>query len=399
MKFGRFSWRVRPNFFHGVRQDNIIVRSHGVHRFSTKDSAACLMIGLCVFSTLVRSDNVKPAANSDIMALCCETTNMTFFQARHLDLTFDDKDVLGTKISNDTSSKLSAYHVFKAPIPGKAKSTRSTVGGKTRNNKAGKYNAIQLNIPSHYQTRSDPVLWVAKLATKKVPGKAKLLVENEWQGFQYQFISQWQGDSKQPLPGTYLSIYGKQLMASWGGNGTQWRTVLGYAAHEHGFEGFHPAIEGWYEDNSRRGSSGSKDLIVSGSLGYRQGALAYRQKFRPSAGSKTLRYWDPNFNNRLSAWEIGELVDFRYHHKSYSNGKTENKLDTALYPGQLFAKNSLFNTLFVGIGIASPNFDKDEISALFGYNQRYGKFGSSTRIQHDFNRNDTSLIFSLNHWL
>jgi PAS domain S-box-containing protein len=132
-----------------------------------------------------------------------------------------------------------------------------------------------------------------------------------------------------------IALYGKQLMASWGSDGEQWRSTVGYVAPDQGAAELRPAIEMFYVDNTIGQVNGSKDMMVTGSLGYRKGFLGHESRLGRAMGptgvefSNPLGYLNPNFNRRLTAWEVGELVNFRFIHKTLPNSGREETLETA----------------------------------------------------------------------
>lgn len=234
---------------------------------------------------------------------------------------------------------------------------------------------------------------------------AKISFRHQWQDIQYILETQWQHYQNKDYSGGYIAVYNKQLMASWGSDGEQWRSTLGYVAPDEGADKFRPAFEAFYVDNSIGTVNGTKDLMLTGSLGFRKGFLGHESRLGRAMGptgvefSNPLGYLNPNFNRRLTVWEVGDFANFRFIHKTLSNGLREETLETAIYPVQFFDYDSLFSALFVGIGTTSPNPGQDGVSALFGYHKRIGNFESSARVQHDFDRNDTTLFISFIHWL
>lgn len=72
---------------------------------------------------------------------------------------------------------------------------------------------------------------------------AKISYRNEWQSIKYIASTQWQSFQGQDSPGGYLALYNKQLMASWGSDGEQWRSTVGYVAPDRGVHELRPAIE------------------------------------------------------------------------------------------------------------------------------------------------------------
>lgn len=234
---------------------------------------------------------------------------------------------------------------------------------------------------------------------------AKMSYRNEWQSVKYIVSTQWQSFQGHESPGGYVALYNKELMATWGSDGEQWRSTIGYVAPDLGADQLRPAIEMFYVDNTIGQVNGAKDLWVSGSLGFRKGFLGHESRLGRAMGptgvefANPIGYLNPNFNRRLTAWEIGEFVNFRFIHKTLPNGRREETLETAVYPGQLFGTGSLIDALFVGVGVTSPNPGQHGVSGLLGYHKRINNIESSFRVQHDFDRDDTSIFFSLIHWL
>jgi hypothetical protein len=364
------------------------------------------MMGMLAYSAIACPDNTEsPYFNSGKPDAFYDRKNNDDFRDSNIIWSPLINDGHGFRISENGGQDLNYNGTFVRPILVKSTRDDLNVGAQAITQNGIKQTEMQGNIARLPAWDLDPVLWIGKLATKKMPGLPKFRIANEWQGIQYILAAQWQRYQKQDYPGGYLAIYDKKLMVSWGSDSKQWRSAFGYVASDQGDEHLRPAVEVFYVDNSIGKINGSKDLMVSGSLGFRKGFLGHEsslgQAMGPTGGEFTnpLSYWNPNFNRRLKAWEIGEFVDFRFLRKTLGNGRREETLETAVYPGQLLGTKSLFDALFVGFGVTSPHPGKDEMSALFGYNQRLGNFGSSARVQHDFDRNDTSLIVSLIHWL
>lgn len=234
---------------------------------------------------------------------------------------------------------------------------------------------------------------------------AKISYRNEWQTIKYIVSTQWQSFQGQDSPGGYIALFNKPLMAVWGSDGEQWRGTLAYVAPDQGAQELRPSIEIFYVDNTIGKLNGSKDMMVTGSLGFRKGFLGHEARLGRAMGptgvefSNPLGYLNPNFNRRLTAWEVGDLVNFRFIHKILPNNGREETLETAVYPGQLLRTDSLIDALFVGVGVTSPQPGQHGVSGLLGYHKRIDSIESSFRVQHDFDRDDTSIFFSLIHWL
>ncbi|MGZ5007201.1 MAG: hypothetical protein ACXWE9_01250 [Methylobacter sp.] len=234
---------------------------------------------------------------------------------------------------------------------------------------------------------------------------AKMSYRNEWRSIKYIVSAQWQNFQGQDYPGGYIALIEKSLMASWGSDGEQWRSTLAYVAPDQGVKKLRPAIEVFYVDNTIGKVNGSKDIMVTGSLGFRKGFLGHESRLGRAMGptgvefANPLGYLNPNFNRRLTAWEVGDFVNFRFIHKTLPNNIREETLETAIYPGQLLGIDSWINALFAGVGITSPKPGQNGVSALLGYHTRIDSIESSFRVQHDFDRDDTSIFFSLIHWL
>jgi 5-formyltetrahydrofolate cyclo-ligase len=233
---------------------------------------------------------------------------------------------------------------------------------------------------------------------------ARVSYKNEWQGIRYILSTQWQNFQGQDYPGGYIALYNKALMASWGSDGEQWRSSFGYVAPDQG-QLLRPALEVLYIDNTIGKVDGSKDLMISGSLGFRNGFLSHEARLGRAMGptgmefTNPVAHLNPTFNRRLNTWELGELVDFRYINKALPNGRREETLEAVVFPGQLLRNDSLLSSIFVGAGVTSPNPGEDGVSGLLGYAARIKHLGSNVRVQHDFDRDDTSLYFGLIYWI
>ncbi|MDD5494849.1 MAG: hypothetical protein PHG36_09315 [Dehalococcoidia bacterium] len=368
------------------------LRKHRILRWS--------MMGMLAYSAIVCPDNTKSRyVNGNKPASFYDSKNKGDFQVSHLIRSPLINGGPGVRIFEHGAQALNYSGAFMRPWVVKPTWDDLMVGAQPiaqndLNETGGQENSAW-----------DPALWIMKLAAKKMAGLPTFRIADERQGIQYILTTQWQRYQDQDYPGGYLAFHDKKLMVTGGGDGQQWRSALGYVAPDQGDEHLRPAMEGFYVDNSRGKINGGKDLMVSGSLGFRKGFLGHVSRLGRATGptggefTNSLSYFNPDFNRRLTAWEIGELVDFRFLHKTLANGWHEKTLETALYPGQLLGKKSQLDPLFVGVGVTRSQPGKDEISALFGYHQQLGNFGSSARVQHDFDRNDTSWIVSLIHRL
>lgn len=234
---------------------------------------------------------------------------------------------------------------------------------------------------------------------------AKISYRNEWRNIKYILSGQWQNFQGQDYPGGYVALYNKELMATWGSDGEQWRSTFGYVAQDQGAKSLRPALEVFYVDNTIGKINGSKDLMVTGSLGFRKGFLGHDSRLARAMGptglefGNPLGYLNPNFNRRLNAWEVGEFVNFRYIHKTLPNAGREETLETAVYPGQLLGIDNLVSAVFVGVGVTSPKPGEDGVSGLLGYNKHFNNFESNFRVQHDFDQDDTAFYFGAIYWL
>lgn len=234
---------------------------------------------------------------------------------------------------------------------------------------------------------------------------AKLSYRNQWQDIRYILATQWQNFQQQDYAGGYVALYDKQWMATWGHDGEQWRTAFGYVAPDRGPQALRPALEVFYFDHSIGNVDGSKEIWITGSLGFRKGFLGHESRLGRAMGptgvemANPIGYLGPNFNRRLTAWEVGDFANFRFIHKTLPDGKREQTLETAVYPAQLWGAESWLDALFVGVGTTYYDPGEEAISGIFGYRQRWGDFESSTRLQHDFDRDETALFFILIHWL
>ncbi|MGZ5071465.1 MAG: hypothetical protein ACXWF8_19225 [Methylobacter sp.] len=233
---------------------------------------------------------------------------------------------------------------------------------------------------------------------------AKVSYQNQWQGIRYIMSTQWQNFAGQDYPGGYVGLYNKALMATWGSDGEQWRSSFGYIGPESNSI-LRPAVEVLYIDNSIGKVSGSKDLMISGSLGFRKGFLSHEARLGRAMGPTGMQFTNPQahlqptFNRRLTAWELGELVDFRYINKALPNAGREETFEAVIFPGQLLRDTSLLSSVFVGTGVTSPNPGANGTSGIIGYLQRFKHVESNVRVQHDFDRDDTSLYFGAIYWL
>lgn len=233
---------------------------------------------------------------------------------------------------------------------------------------------------------------------------AKISYRNRWQDINYIFSGQWQNVQNRSYPGGYVALYDKTLMATWGSDGEQWRSTFGYVSPDTG-DRIRPALEVFYVDNSIGQINGSKDLMVTGSLGFRKGFLGHAARLGRAMGptgvefDNPIGYLNPKFNRQLTVWEVGELLNFRYTQKTLANGVKSEVIEMTVYPTQWLTERTPLDAFFVGVGNTRQNPGQGGISGLFGYHRSFGNLESSARVQHDFDRDETSLFFGLIHWL
>jgi hypothetical protein len=184
---------------------------------------------------------------------------------------------------------------------------------------------------------------------------AKVSYRNEWQSVKYIVSTQWQSFQGKDYPGGYVAPLNKELMDTWGSDGEQWRSTFGYVAPDQGPNKLRPALEVFYVDNTIGQVNGSKDMMVTGSLGFRKVFLGHEARLGRAMGPtgveffNPLGYLPPNFNRRLTA--LGSRgIGQGFIHKALPNAGREETLETAVYPGQLLGVDSLINALFVGVG-------------------------------------------------
>lgn len=93
------------------------------------------------------------------------------------------------------------------------------------------------------------------------------------------------------------------------------------------------------------------------------------------------------------------MVDFRYINKAQPNHKREETFEAVVFPGQVFGVDNLLSSIFVGGGITNPQPGENGTSGIVGYVKRFSHFESNVRVQHDFDRDDTTLYFGAIYWL
>lgn len=249
---------------------------------------------------------------------------------------------------------------------------------------------------------------------------AKLSYQNQWQDIKYIVSTQWQSFAKRDYGGGYVAIYNKELMATYGNDGEQWRSSFGYIAPQI-TEKLRPAIEGLYIDNSIGKIGKDRTAMISGTLGYSKGFLSHEARLGRAMGPTGMQFanpqaylttaTDPSFNRRLQSWELGGLVNFRYINSSVSSGSPRTEtFEFNVFPGQVLGVDNLLNSVFVGGGITHPNGtlpytstlapkNKDGVSGVIGYVKRFGQIESNVRVQHDFDVHDTQLYAGAQYWL
>ncbi len=249
---------------------------------------------------------------------------------------------------------------------------------------------------------------------------AKVSYQNNWKDIKYIASTQWQRFAGKDYGGGYVAVYNKELMATYGNDGEQWRSSFGYIGPQI-TEKLRPAIEALYIDNSIGKIGSDRTAMISGSLGYSKGFLSHEARLGRAMGPTGMQFsnpqaflttaTDPSFNRRLQAWELGGLANFRYINTSVSAGSPRTEtFEFNVFPGQVLGVDNLLSAVFVGAGITHPNgglpykstsgpANKDGVSGIIGYVKRFGQVESNVRVQHDFDVNDTQLYAGAQYWL
>jgi len=240
----------------------------------------------------------------------------------------------------------------------------------------------------------------------------KLTFRRKWQGWNY--ILEVQGQDNEYVrpglfasrrehethPGGYVAVFNEQIMAVGGTDGEQWRVTGAYIAPDQ-WKYVRPVVEVLWVDNSIGNIVGPKVLFANASLKYEGGFLSHPARLGRAMGPQGLEFGNPlgfltpTFNRRLEVWEEGALADFRADRIEFANGTVQERYEGVLYPAQCQPVRSIADGLFIGgAWIKAPN-DNDTPAIIGGILTRLGFLQFSLGVEHQFEPDETSVVFGL----
>ncbi len=206
---------------------------------------------------------------------------------------------------------------------------------------------------------------------------AKVSYRNKWFDWNYILETQFQEMAGEESPGGYGAIYNEQIMLTYGNDGEQWSTVIGYIAPEDESM-FRPTLEALYVDNTIGDIDGNQFLFINGTLKFEGGFLSHPARLGRAMGPTGLEFGNPlgflspTWNRRLDVWELGGLGDFRLVRLKNPAGDTTEKYEALVYPFQFDRNDNLLDHFYFGEFYSKVRPGRDCLGIMAGV---FGKFG------------------------
>ncbi len=227
----------------------------------------------------------------------------------------------------------------------------------------------------------------------------KLTWRNKRAGWNYILEAQAQSVAQAVSPGGYAAVYNQQVMGVFGHDGEQWRITGGYVAPTNRTI-LRPAAEVLYVDNSIGKFDGPRSLFVNATLRLQGGFLAHPARLGRAMGPQGLEFGNPlgflvpTWNRRLETWEMGGLLDVRYERIWLPNRTTQDRLDGAFFPFQLFGTRSPFDYLFAG-GSYTRTPTMENPGVIGGVIGKFGFLNVNAAVEHRFRPSETIVVVGL----
>ena len=228
----------------------------------------------------------------------------------------------------------------------------------------------------------------------------KISYRNQWFDWSYIVETQFQEMAGEESPGGYGAIYNDQLMLTYGNDGEQWRTAIGYIAP--GNESmFRPTFEVLYVDNTIGDIDGNQFLFINATLKFKGGFLSHPARLGRAMGPTGLEFGNPlgflspTWNRRLDVWELGGLGDFRLVRLKKPSGVTTERYEALVYPFQFDQSDNLLDRFYVG-GFYSKDSTADNSSGILG--GVFGKFGfllAGLGADYNFDTDEKRISFGI----
>ncbi len=204
----------------------------------------------------------------------------------------------------------------------------------------------------------------------------KLSYRNKIDTWNYILSPQYQDyEGAQETVGGYAAFYNDILMMTYGNDGEQWRSALGFIAPKNSTT-LRPALEAFFTDNSIGDLDGSRVWFVNLTLNFKGGFLSHPARLGRAMGPQGLEFGNPlgfltpTWNRRLDVWELGGIADFRLFRTETANGAETNKYEALVFPFQAMdKKTNILDYIYAGgfVNRNRPAADSDGVmTGVFG---------------------------------
>lgn len=198
----------------------------------------------------------------------------------------------------------------------------------------------------------------------------KITYRDQWSDWDYILETQFQETGREESAGGYGAIYNDQWMLTYGNDGDQWRSALGYITPENKSM-FQPTMEVLYTDNTIGPVDGTQVVFVNATLKFQGGFLSHPSRLGRAMGPTGLEYGNPlgfltpTWNRRLDVWELGGLADLRLERIRTAADVVTQKCEALIYPFQFDQRNNLLDIFYLG-GFYSYASNAEEATGIMG---------------------------------
>ncbi len=222
----------------------------------------------------------------------------------------------------------------------------------------------------------------------------KITYRDQWSDWNYILETQFQETGSEESAGGYGAVYNSQLMLTYGHDGDQWRTALGYIAPENKSM-LQPVMEVLYVDNSIGPVDGTQVLFINAALKFQGGFLSHPARLGRAMGPTGLEYGNPlgflspTWNRRLDVWELGGLGDFRLERNRTAADVVTERYEALVYPFQFDKKNNLFDIFYLGGFYSYASNAEEAVGIMGGLFGKLGFLNAGIGADHNWETDET----------
>lgn len=227
----------------------------------------------------------------------------------------------------------------------------------------------------------------------------KVSYRNKWREWNYILGLQGQKIADESSPGGYIALYNKQVMLTFGQDGEQWRTTLGYVTQDRQVL-LRPAFEVLWVDNTIGNLDGPQFLFVNATLKFYGGFLSHPARLGRAMGPTGLEFGNPlgfllpTWNRRLNLEEIGGLVNFRLVRLELPNTTTTGQTEVLVFPFQFDSQRNMLDSLFFG-GFYADKPLGNSPGILGGFLGKVGFLQVSLQLNYDLETGQTDVVIGV----